>query len=107
MQHGCHAKPLLIGESKSVRNCCRTKMVLNLRNLSVMNGMRRLTVCDYRINFHAKWCLESVLNVSSLLIQVELNLSPDALKLSAKKALEKKTGARGLRAILVRTQSNC
>lgn len=32
--------------------------------------------------------------------KVELNLSPDALKLIAKKALEKKTGARGLRAIL-------
>lgn len=32
--------------------------------------------------------------------KVELNLSPDALKLIANKALEKKTGARGLRAIL-------
>lgn len=32
--------------------------------------------------------------------KVELNLSPDALKLIAKQALEKKTGARGLRAIL-------
>ena len=37
--------------------------------------------------------------------QVELNLSPDALKLIAKKALEKKTGARGLRAILVCTKT--
>jgi len=37
--------------------------------------------------------------------KVELNLSPDALKLIAKKALEKKTGARGLRAILVRISS--
>lgn len=32
--------------------------------------------------------------------KVELNLSPDALRLIANKALEKKTGARGLRAIL-------
>ncbi|KAL9987208.1 hypothetical protein ACROYT_G001479 [Oculina patagonica] len=32
--------------------------------------------------------------------KVELNLSPDALKLIAQQALEKKTGARGLRAIL-------
>ncbi|XP_068694156.1 ATP-dependent Clp protease ATP-binding subunit clpX-like, mitochondrial [Montipora foliosa] len=32
--------------------------------------------------------------------KVELNLSPEALKLIAKQALEKKTGARGLRAIL-------
>jgi len=50
--------------------------------------------------------LESVSNLSSFFMQVELNLSPDALKLIAKKALEKKTGARGLRAILVCTQCN-
>lgn len=37
---------------------------------------------------------------------MELNLSPDALKLIAKQALEKKTGARGLRAILVCSSSS-
>ena len=69
--------------------------------------MRLLIVCDYLIQFHPKWCLGSVLNLSSFFKQVELNLSPDALKLIAKKALEKKTGARGLRAILVCAHYNC
>ena len=72
-----------------------------------MAGMRLLKIYSYRIQFHAKCFLRSVLNLRSFFIQVELNLSPDALKLIAKKALEKKTGARGLRAILVRTQCNC
>jgi len=71
-----------------------------------MDGMRLVTVCDYIIQFHPNVVKGLFLNLSSLFIQVELNLSPDALKLIAKKALEKKTGARGLRAILVCTQCN-
>lgn len=35
-------------------------------------------------------------------LKVELNFSSEALRAIAKQAMEKKTGARGLRAILVR-----
>lgn len=50
--------------------------------------------------------MDPIINCFFVLVsKVELNLSPDALKLIAKKALEKKTGARGLRAILVRTKT--
>ena len=40
-------------------------------------------------------------NIREFSCQVDLSLSADALRLIAKQALEKKTGARGLRAILV------
>ena len=36
-------------------------------------------------------------------LKVDLQLTPDALRVIAAQALEKKTGARGLRAILVST----
>jgi ATP-dependent protease Clp ATPase subunit len=42
------------------------------------------------------------LNLVLNLLQVDLILEPEALQLIANQALEKKTGARGLRAIMVR-----
>lgn len=42
-----------------------------------------------------------VLNGLSFVWQVKLSFSPEALRAISKQAMEKKTGARGLRAILV------